>query len=297
MEDDRARDARGADVIVDYLGELRRELRARGIRGQLCARILSECAEHLRSDAEAVEHFGNAPDVANEFAAELGTQAAQRASVGAFAALGFAGLVYAVSFGSLQFAHSPSPLDAPVLGSLAFATIVIAPQVAFVAGVLALARSVRRRRERSLPSRELAVINRRTGIALGSGLAAMGALSLFGFASRAEIAGWWLVLTYSATAIATVLLIAAAVPAVAAARFRPVIAGEAGDILDDLGTTRLGSDPWRVARRVSLLAAALVWLAGVVQGDPLDGLIRGVFEGLACFGGFALLGRFLGLRR
>ena len=26
-------------------------------------------------------------------------------------------------------------------------------------------------------------------------------------------------------------------------------------------------------------------------------LIRGVFEGLACFGGFAVLGRYLGLRR
>jgi hypothetical protein len=44
-------------------------------------------------------------------------------------------------------------------------------------------------------------------------------------------------------------------------------------------------------------AGLAVALAGAVQGDPFDGLLRGVFEGLACLGGFAVLGRYLGLRR
>jgi hypothetical protein len=48
---------------------------------------------------------------------------------------------------------------------------------------------------------------------------------------------------------------------------------------------------------VAIAAGLLVWLAAAAQGDPFDGLVQGVFEGLACFGGFAVLGKYLGLRR
>ena len=37
--------------------------------------------------------------------------------------------------------------------------------------------------------------------------------------------------------------------------------------------------------------------AGVIQNDPFDGLTRAVVDGLACLAGFAVLGRFLGMRR
>ena len=37
-------------------------------------------------------------------------------------------------------------------------------------------------------------------------------------------------------------------------------------------------------------------LAGVVQGDPFDGLARALADGLACLAGFAALGKLLGLR-
>jgi hypothetical protein len=87
------------------------------------------------------------------------------------------------------------------------------------------------------------------------------------------------------------------VPMARAVRLRPLIAGQAGDVFDDLGVDRLRTDPWRFARRVALGVGLAVWLAGIAQADPLDGLLRGVFEGFACLAGFAVLGSYLGLRR
>ncbi len=280
-------------MIDDYLHELRRELHAVGIRGPLRRRILAEAGDHLRSDADALDRFGVPQEVANVFAAELGTQASRRAAVGAFAALGIAGAVYAAAFVGLAFAGQP--YDYPALGALAFAVIVIAPQVAFVSGSLALLRAWRHRRDPVRPSAELAVINRRTSVALLAGLATMGALALFDFELQARLAAWWVTFTFGSTAAASVLLVLAAVPAAGAARLRPQVAGAAGDVFDDLGLSR--GSPWRLARRVALIVALVVWLAGLVASDPIDGALRGLFEASACLGGFALLGRFLGLRQ
>jgi hypothetical protein len=43
--------------------------------------------------------------------------------------------------------------------------------------------------------------------------------------------------------------------------------------------------------------AACIALGEVVQSDPMDGLVRGVADGLVCLVGIGLLGRPLGLRR
>lgn len=285
---------RGGRVIGEYLKRLERELRAVGIHGRLRLRILAEAEDHLRSDPEAPRRFGEPAEVANAFAAELGARASRRAAVSGFLALGVAGAVFAVSFVGASFAGQPPPDTWPLLAALAFPVLIVAPQVAFVAGVLALVRSLRRR-EPVLPTAELMVINRRTGLALGSGLATMGALVLFAFALRGDLAGWWLVATFVGAAGASVLLLLALAPVAGAVRLRPRVAGEAGDVFDDLGLGR--TDPWRLARRVAFAAGLVVWLAAAVQGDPLDGAIQGTAEALACLGGFAVLGRFLGLHR
>jgi hypothetical protein len=282
---------------MSYIDDLGRELRLHGIRGTRRCRILAEVIDHLNEDPSAEARFGTAAEVANAFAAELGAQASRRAAVSAFAALGVAGAVYAASFGSLSFASTSSETLDPALGALAFAAMIVAPQVSFVAGALALLRTLRLRGERVIPTRELVVIRRRTGVALLFGLVTMGALSLYGYEFHSSLAGWWVTLTYASTAGASILLALAALPSLAAARVRPKIAGEAGDVLADLGHERFGDDPWRFARVVAVAVGLLVWLAAVVQGDPLDGLVQGVFEGLACLGGFAVLGRYLGLRR
>lgn len=281
---------------MTYLDDLSHELAAHGIRGRTRRRILLEADDHLRSDPDAQRRFGSAREVANTFAAELGAQASRRAAVSAFAALGVAGAVYAVSFVSLGFASPPTEMLDPALGAIAFAVMIVAPQVSFVAGALALLRTLRRRRERVIPTSELVVIRRRTGLALFFGFLTMAALSLYAYEFRAELAGWWLTLTYTSTAGASVLLAFAAAPALTATRLRPQVGGEAGDVFADLGPS-FGDDPWRFARFVAIAAGLLVWLAAAAQGDPFDGLIQGAFEGLACFGGFAVLGKYLGLRR
>ena len=283
-------------MIEAYVRELSRELAAVGIRGRLRARILVESEDHLRSDPEGAERFGSPSMVANAFASELGARASSRAAVGAFVALGLAGAVYAVSFVGGSFAHQPPPDEWPVDALLALAVVIFAPQVAFVAGSLALVRSLRRR-ERVLPTAQLRVINRRTGLALLAGLATMAALWLIAFELQNVADGWWVAFTLVGSTAAAILLVLAAVPTRGAARLRPRVAGAAGDVFDDLGLERYRDDPWRFARRVALGVGVAVSVAGIVQGDPIDGVIQGFAEALACLGGFAVLGRFLGLRR
>ncbi len=195
---------------MTYLDDLSRELAAHGIRGRTRRRIVAEFDDHLRSDAGAEQRLGSPREIANAFAAELGAQASRRAAVGAFGALGVAGAVYAASFVSLQLATQPHDLFEPLLGALAFAAVIVCPQVAFVSGTLALVRAIRLRGERVLPTSELLAIRRRTTVALGSGLATMAALALFAYAFRPELPGWWVSLTYTSTAAASLLLALAA---------------------------------------------------------------------------------------
>jgi len=279
---------------VSYVDELARELSRRGVRGATRRRILSEVDDHLRSEPETEERFGSPAAIANEFAAELGSQASQRAAVVAFAALAVAGAVYAAAFVSQAFAGPPAETLSPALGAVALAAMVVAPQVAFVAGALALVRALRRR-GRAMPTAELSVLRRRTLVALVSGLVTMGALALYGHEFAFSLAGWWTTATYVSAGAGALLLVGASVQAAHAARFKPELAGSAGDVFDDLGLA--GGDPWRLARWVALAVGAAVWLAGIVQGDPLDGLVRGILEAAACLAGFAALGRYLGLRR
>ena len=275
-----------------YLAELGRELEQVGIRGRLRHRILAESEDHLRSDPEALERFGSPAELANTFAAELGTRATRRAAVGAFAALAFAGAVFAVSFLTAPFAGQPAPDTWPLLAQLALPLLILAPQVAFVAGSLALLR-VLRRSEQALPTDELTVINRRTGVALASGLLTMAALGVIAFELRDDVATWWVALTLAGTAVATPLLLLAALPTASAARMHPRVAGSAGDLFDDLG---FRTDPWRFARLLAIGLGIVVFLAAAVQGDPFDGALNAAAEALACLGGFALFGRYLGLR-
>ena len=279
---------------MTYVDELSRELTRRGIRGGTRRRILGEVDDHLRSAPGGEERFGSPAAIANEFAAELGSHASRRAAFVAFAALAVAGAVYATAFVSQAFASPPSETLAPALGAVALAAMVLAPQLAFVTGALALVRALRRR-GRTMPTAELTILHRRTVVALASGVATMGALALYGHEFAPSLAGWWTTATYSCATSAALLLLAASVPAARAARFKPELAGPAGDVFDDLGFAT--GDPWRLACWVALAVGVAVWLAGIVQGDPIDGLVRGIFEAGACLAGFAALGRYLGLRR
>jgi len=281
-------------VIEVYLDDLDRELSAVRIRGRLRRRILAEAEDHLRADDGALDRFGTPAEIAGTFAAELGARASRRAAIGAFAALGVAEAVFAVSYVSEQIAGQEPPDTWPLLAQLALVAAIVAPQVSFVAGSLALVRALRRR-ELVLPTAELTVINRRTGVALLFGLVTMAALGVLALELRNDSAGWWVAVTLVGVAFATPLLVLAAMPAAGAARLRPRVAGDPGDLFNDLGLGRM--DPWRFARRVAFGLGLVVFLAAAVQGDPFDGALNGTAEALACIAGFAAFGRYLSLRR
>jgi len=281
-------------VIESYLEALDLELADVGIPSRLRRRILAECEDHLRSDDGALDRFGAPAEIANAFAAELGARTTRRAAVGAFVALGVAGALYAVSFVGASFAGHPAPDTWPLLAQLALVAVILAPQVSFVAGSLALVRTLRRR-EPVLPSAELSVINRRMGIALVFGIVTMVALGVLALELRNDSAGWWVALTLAGVAISTPLLVLAALPAAVAARLKPRVAGDSGDLFDDLGFVRM--EPWRFAGLVAVGLGLVVFLAAAAQGDPFDGAVNGTAEALACLAGFAALGRYLSLRR
>jgi hypothetical protein len=275
----RERGADGGRVIA----ELARELAAVGIRGRLRARILAEVDDHLRCDPEGVARFGEPKAVAARFAEELAPVEARRAARGSFAALALVGAAYALVF--LQLTTSP-PEDVlggrqAGVGLAAAVGLILLPQVAFVAGVLApLGRSPR-------------AAVRRAGVGLAAGAGSLACALVFAWEFRLHTAVLW------ATLPALCAVAGAGALAVRAARIRPA-AAPAGDLFDDLGPlvpAVLRGRPWRFALVVTGLAAVAVGIAGASGGDPGEGVRNAVAESTACLGCFALLGRYLGLRR
>ncbi len=293
-----------------YLEELGRELRAAGVGGADSRRLLDEAREHLRDSAAhlgesgAVEAFGPARLLAAVVAAELATARTRRAAYAAFAALAPVGLVYAILF--LTF-PSVDTVQGSGLPALSLAGAVFFPQLAFVCGVLAVLRVVRRGGETRVPAADLSVVRQRTAFALAGGALTLVSLGAFALDQRSAISTWWFAgALVSAGVFAPVL---AAVGVATARARRPVAAaGSVTDtVVEDVGALlarvplfsgiRLPAEPRRFALLVAGVAAVAVGVAGVAQHDPFDGLIRAAAEGLAVLGCYWLFGRRLGLRR
>jgi hypothetical protein len=282
------------------IDELRLELGRVGIRGGLRRRILAELADHLACDPDA--ELGPPRELARQFADEFGASCSRAAAFVAFAALAFAGGLFTACYVATNLVAprlNETHARTEWLGGLAVLLVLAAPQVSFAAGSLALLRAFRRRRDRALAAAEVRVIVRRTAVALATGLAAMVGVGLFGYEYSASLPSWLRLLAYLSAGVGGTALIAAAVPVVVAARVRVSLAGDAGDIFDDLGQAAPGplrGRPWRLALAIAGLVALAVAAAGVVQADPVDGTLNGLADGLACLAGFAVLGSFLGLR-
>jgi hypothetical protein len=282
---------------MTYIERLSGELSGVGIRGRLRARIVDEIADHLACDPGA--GLGPPDQLARQFADELGTSLARRAALVGFAALSFAGLMFATAFLSHPSLLRSATDTARPFSDLAAALLVVAPQVALVAGSLAAIRAVRRRAAAVLPRPEAAIVVRRTATGLLAGLASMGGFVLMAAIVGDRAPGWWATLTFSVAAAGALALLAAAPVLLQAARLRPVTEGTAGDLSDDLGPVlpdRLRQRPWSFALLVAGAVALVIAVAGIVQADPFDGALRGIADGGACLLGFAVFGRYLGLR-
>lgn len=305
-------------MTVQYLQELSVELRSRGVRGARRRRILAETEDHLLSDPGAAARFGDPAEIAQAFADDLGTRGALRAPLWAFAGLAVAGLFYAAMFLAWSGLEASQPRRLALiasgavqslggghpswLGLLAAALLLVAPQVAFAAGVLALARALRLRGRARIPAAEVRALRRRTTIAVAFGLASLGGVALFAQQFATQLPGWSggaLGGGVVGAVVSAAVVVACAGAGLVGVRARVAVAGPAGDVFDDLGPVvpaRLRGRPWTFAAAVAAGVGLLVWLAGVAASDPYDGALRGLTEAGACLLGFALLGRYLSLR-
>ncbi len=283
---------------MSYLETLDRELASAGIPSRRGARILAEFADHLEADPQA--ELGDPSQLAHQFADELGTTLARRAAFTAFAGLAVAGILIVVAFVTAQsqlFASASRASSA--LGNLGAWMAVVGGQVAFVAGGLAALRAFRTRRDETISGAQARTLIRRAGVGLGAGLVTMVGFGLTALAAVHHTASWWTTLALGLCAAGIVVLSAAAPAVLAAAQLRPVAAGSAGNLSEDLGPvmpSQLRDRPWRFALVVAGLVAVLVTIAGLAAADPFDGALRGLADGLACLAGFGLLGRYLALR-
>lgn len=286
---------------MSWLEQLEDALTLRGVRGGERERILLELRDHIACEPGCEERLGDPATLAASFAEELGTDKARRSALGAFAALAVTAFALAVSQLALSAAGGPPGFDhghSLLLFALAALGMLVAPQVALVAGCLAALRALRRRHTRSLPAAELALLRRRTRIALLAGLATALGLELYVLDFSSVLAVWWLALVGGAAAVAALALFAAMRALSRAGEIVSEAEGSSGDIFDDLpipGSRWVQRRRWRLgalaALGVTAVMTAFVWHA---ERSLVEGLERGVVEGIAAAAGFALLGRAIG---
>jgi len=270
--------------MIDRLDRLDRELAGLGVPARRRRRIRLELEDHLACDPNA--GLGDPAALARQFADELGTAYARQAALAGFVSLVPLGLLFVALF-ALTAVYTTS---APPALTLA---LVVGVQLAFVGGMLAVLRALRLRRLAVVPASEARVLLRRTGLGLAGGGITVAALGLLA-------SGYYPVVQWSHPSFAWVTVGVGAASLLLgggalarAARLLPAAAGTPHDLSFDLGVR---ADPWRLAFLIAGAVVLCIALAGVVQADPIDGLVRAVGDGTLCLAGFALLGRPLGLR-
>ena len=284
---------------MTYLNALEDELTAAGIPASRRRRIVAEFADHLHQDPNA--KLGAPRELAQQFADEFGTRLARTAAFRAFAALAFAGISLTVMFlavgrmRGLTFGRQGPPTPtwtAPIMMIAA-----LSAQVALAAGGLALLRAWRLRNERVISAADAKILARRSVVGLIGGILTLAALPACAVAFPHAAGHTWIVFAWVLAGLGAVVFTATAPSVVSSFRLRPERAGTAGDLISDLGGwVPSWLTPTRAAALLTLAIVVLMGVAGVFTDDPYDGIARGLADGLACMTGFAVLGRYLGLR-
>jgi hypothetical protein len=243
---------------------LRQELARVGIRGTLADRIVAELDDHLACDPGA--ELGEPRVIAERFADELRLPRTRRAAYIAFAGLAFAAALLGALLGHAPNRHG----SAGTVVALAGLLLVLAAQVAFVGGTLALwgARF----------GTAAAIVQRRVLVALGAGAMVLAAEAVDAVALRQ-----WLVLLALAPA--------------------PVLAWSGRELWAARALTPAGEVSSRGfggagAAAVGLLAVGFVAVGSAFAEDSwAEGLTRGGVELAAFLVGLFALGRYLGIIR
>jgi hypothetical protein len=284
-------------VIERYLDELSEQLGSVGIRGPQRRRILAEVEDHLRESGDP-RRFGDPTLIAARFADELATSEARRVAWGSVAALAPAGIGYAIliSLGA-PWPDITAGQSVPIAVAAA-ATMLLAPQVSFVSGLLAAAGAWRLRSQVAAPASAITLLRRRAGVALAAGATTLMAVMVTTYEFSAWISTWRIALTVSIAAVSLVPIVVGAFALRRTGALRPQTAGDAGDVFDDLAPlldplpVELRGRPWLFC----LLFAAAVAVLALLGGGTDEGPRNAVAEFVAVFAGFAMLGGYLGLR-
>ena len=277
---------------ASWLDELGRELEGRGIGGAWRRRIVLELADHLACDPAAA--LGAPGEVAERFAVELRVARSRRSTFAGVAALVLTAILFASSALALDPRGWPNAtgIRGWIIASAGVA-IVLGGQTAFVAGVLALRRTLHGRRGPG----DLLLAHRRMRAALvAGGVAATGQL-VQALALRPLEPGWWLAVSLPAGLVPLVVLGAAGIAGRKAAVLVPEPDETPAGIVADLPAW-LGSRARVVLGGAGVIAVACVVAQGAMFEHSIgEGLVRGASETVAIVVGLALLGRHLGLRR
>jgi hypothetical protein len=275
----------GGDGVSAFLDRLDQELTRRGVRRGLRRRIALEYADHLACDPEAEKRLGDPGDLAKAFAAELAADDARRVARNGFCALALAALALIAGQLTIGAAGGYPGYNNGLSTALAvptILTILIAPQIALVAGSLAALRALRTRASRRLPDTEVALIRRRSAIAIGAGLATCAAMVLYATDHAQQMAGWWVALQIGLAAAAALALTAVAIQARHSRQTVGAVPGPSGGIVDDVPPLALvAAHPRAACVAAALVAgAAGTVLGGIAERSLIEGLERGTFEGL-----------------
>ncbi|HEY5389304.1 MAG TPA: hypothetical protein VIJ83_02020 [Solirubrobacteraceae bacterium] len=289
---------------MSWIAEFEDELRRRGVRAATRERLAAEFTDHIACEKEVrieLTRLGAAREIAGQYAEELASHETRHAALGAFAALALAAIGLVVSQAALGrigypgFSHGAST----PLALIAIAAMVIGAQVALVTGTLAAWRALHRRREPSLPAAEIALIQRRTKIALAAGLTTTAAMLLYVVDFTSVLPAWWLALSGALAAVASGALVAAWRANAHSSATVSVAQGPAGDVFDDLPPLRaLRAHPLGFVTLATLaVGGAMTLVVWHAEHSLIEGLERGGFEALALAACFALFGRAIGARR
>ena len=253
--------------MIEQLG---RELTAAGIRGHRRDRILAEFADHLACDPQA--ELGEPRALAQQFADELAVQTTRRAAVWAFGALAFVAIAVGVPAVTLPTAPDIAGGRSLVLAGLATLALVVGAQVAFAAGCIAFVRALRH-------PEDVALVRRRTAVALGAGtLTALGS-ALYAVNFFADVPTWWAVFSVTAAGAAVLPLLVPARACLLVGELR-ITRRYAQGLSADLGPL---ANPLLIGAGVILLMLAA---GSVAERSLVEGALRAGFEAVAfsvCF--------------
>jgi hypothetical protein len=284
-----------------WLADFEDELVARHVRRAARERLVAELADHRACEQGQATRLGDPREIAGQYADELAGDDARRGALGAFAALALTAVALTITQAALGAIGYPgfnhgftSALSLP-----AIAAVVVGAQVAFVAGTLAAWRVLRRRREPVLPAAEVALVNRRTRVALVAGFAVSASLALYVVDFATVLPVWWLALTAALAALAAAALAAAWRAVSRGAATVSLAAGPAGDLYDDLPPLRpLRGHPLRLwAVLVLASGGAMTLFEWHAERSLTEGLQRGAFEAVVFSICFAALARAVGAIR